>query len=58
MKEERIVKELESVKLDKGIVMRVREYKGRTGVSISGFVEKAIEEKLEREERLRKALEV
>jgi len=58
MSESKINKQLESVKLDVAIVGRVRDYKLRTGVSISSFIERAIEEKLEREKKIREALEV
>lgn len=58
MSESKINKQLESVKLDVAIVGRVRDYKVWTGVSISSFIERAIEEKLERERKIREALEV
>lgn len=48
MANERIIKELESVKLDKYWIDRVREEKLRTGVSIARFVEDSIRERLER----------
>lgn len=39
----------ESVKLDKGVVVKVRTNKQKTGVPISDFFEKAAIEKLERQ---------
>ena len=58
MGEGRINKETDLVRLDVAIVSRVREYKIRTGVSISAFIEIAIDEKLERERKIREALDV
>lgn len=42
-------KELESVKLEVAVVNKVRGVKKRSGVSISFFIQEAIEEKLERQ---------
>lgn len=39
-------KELESVKLDKGLVDKVRLEKERSGVSITRFIEDAVRDKL------------
>lgn len=52
MANEKIVKELESVKLDKYWIDKVRVEKMRTGVSIARFVEDSIREKLERVKRV------
>lgn len=58
MNDNKITKRLESVKLDEEVVIRVRKNKEKTGVSISAFIEMAIEEKLERERKIREALNV
>lgn len=43
-KKKKIVLDLESVKIKKSIVDKVREYKSKTGVSISAFFEIAADE--------------
>jgi len=42
-------KKLETIKVDSGLVEKVRANKEKTGVPIAVFFEKAAEEKLEKE---------
>lgn len=46
---EKILKESEPVKVNKELMDKVRENKRRTGVSLTRFVEDAIEEKLDKQ---------
>ena len=48
MNGEKITKELESVKLDRYWIDKVRENKKATRVPIAAFIEEAIKEKLEK----------
>lgn len=51
MSNEKITKELESVKLDSYWIDKVRENKVKTRVPIAAFIEEAIKEKLEKEDK-------